>query len=94
MRLLTLPAEKLDVLRDSNEYQGCQHATKEQAKKHSLPEGFVMEALLGRFQARLKPEDEGWFTEGLSEAEKVAKLEWLEQHKDAISRSQENGWWA
>ena len=91
------PAVDLDTTVDYGVQQYGRYFARwvnEQAKKHSLPEGFVMEALLGRFQARLKPEDEGWFTEGLSEAEKVAKLEWLEQHKDAISRSQENGWWA
>ena len=65
----------------------------EQAKHHHLPEGFVLEALMKRFQSRLKPEDMSWFVEGLSEAEAAAKLADLEDTKDAISRSQENGWW-
>ena len=66
----------------------------EQAKAHELPEDFVMGALLKRFQSRLKPEDMSWFVEGLTDAEKDEKLADLEDIKDAISRSQENGWWA
>ena len=58
-----------------------------------MPEQFVMKALLHRFQARIKPEDEGWFTEGLTEEEAEARLAELEETRDAIARSQESGWW-
>ena len=66
----------------------------EQAKTHELPESFVMEALLKRFQSRLKQEDEPWLVEGLSADEAATKLADLEDIKDAIARSQEQGWWS
>ena len=46
------------------------------------------------FQARIKPEDESWFTEGLTQEEAEARLAELEETRDAIARSQEVGWWA
>ena len=66
----------------------------EQARAHDLPEQFVMKALLHRFQARIKPEDESWFVEGLTPEEAEARLAELEETRDAIARSQESGWWA
>ena len=66
----------------------------EQARAHELPEQFVMKALLHRFQARIKPEDESWFVEGLTPEEAEARLSELEETRDAIARSQESGWWA
>jgi len=65
----------------------------EQAKEHGLDEEFVVRALMLRFKSRLKPEDEAWLLKGLSPEEAKAKLDDLEDLKDAIARSQEVGWW-
>lgn len=66
----------------------------EQARKHDLDTEFVIMALHNRFLARLKDEDMDWLTEGMSEKQKAAMLDHIEQLKNDISRSQEVGWWA
>ena len=91
------PAVDLDTTVDYGVQQYGRYFARwvsEQAKHHQLPEGFVMEALMKRFQSRLKAEDESWLLEGLTEEEAATKLADLEDLKDAIARSQENGWWA
>ena len=65
----------------------------EQARTNDLSESFVMQSLLLRFQARIKPEDEAWFVDGLSEEEAAERLAQLEEMRDQIARSQERGWW-
>jgi len=91
------PAVDLDTTVDYGVQQYGRYFARwvsEQAKTHQLTESFVMEALMKRFQSRLKPEDESWLVEGLSDDEAATKLADLEVLKDAIARSQEVGWWS
>lgn len=64
------------------------------AKKHDLPENFVMEALCNRFKTRLREEDMDWYLEGLTERQKGTALKQLDKLRDEVSRAQEQGWWS
>ena len=69
------------------------HWIHQKAKEHDLPVDFVVGALMQRFTARVKPGEDRWFTEGLSNEVIAEKLEALEQLKNDISDCQERGWW-
>ena len=65
----------------------------EQSQRTGLEEDFVLQGLYLRFQSRLKLEDQSWFLEGLDEKDAQAKLAQLEELKNEIAVSQEEGWW-
>lgn len=90
------PAIDLDTTVDYGVQQYGRHFAHwihKMSKEHGLPPDFVMETLMNRFAARIKPEEDRWFTEGLEPDVIKDKLEVLEELKNDISDCQERGFW-
>lgn len=66
----------------------------ENARKHELPEEFVLQGLMNRMKSRLREEDLDWLCEGMTKRQRAKVIKEIEANKDEIAKAQELGWWA